>query len=260
MARLGVYGVLVAQLADLLTFVYMVRTLGPDAEAHPVTRAALSMSIGLAVAAKVALLVFLVSWVRAVGRFTWLALGLGIAAGIVGTNSNLVTMAVSTPRSAQTTTPVDMSGLPSAGPIGAPPTPRASVTVPSSALPSLSVPASEASTVPSGRASGVPITAPPSPAVVPVPSSLSRISRSGTASHVGAGFGPTYLALPWGRGIRVEVCGQAACWIGTSNDVGPDQRIHPDRVADLSIPVFELVCGIPASRGLCPVTVTRLDP
>lgn len=88
------------------------------------------------------------------------------------------------------------------------------------------------------------------------PRSLEAVSRQGIASWVG-GYGRDYLALPWGRGIRATICGPGGCWTGVSTDVGPDQRVHPDRVADLSPEVFEQVCGVPRSYGLCQVTVTR---
>lgn len=88
------------------------------------------------------------------------------------------------------------------------------------------------------------------------PHPLEAVTREGIASWVG-GYGRDYLALPWGRGIRATICGPGGCWTGISTDVGPDQRVHPDRVADLSPEVFELVCGVPRSYGLCPVTVTR---
>jgi hypothetical protein len=79
-----------AQWADLLTFVGMVALLGHQAEANPLVHAAIvAGSLGLVVGAKVAILVILVAWPRAVGRFrpaVWLA---GVAVGIVGAASNL---------------------------------------------------------------------------------------------------------------------------------------------------------------------------
>jgi len=105
---------------------------------------------------------------------------------------------------------------------------------------------------PQPSSGGLETGAPPSPAP------LELLTRTGILSHMGAGWPADYLALPWGRGIRATICGPGACWAAVSTDVGPNQRIHPDRVADVSAERFELICGVPASRGLCSVTVTRL--
>jgi hypothetical protein len=84
-------------------------------------------------------------------------------------------------------------------------------------------------------------------------------SRSGVISHMGSGFPDDYLALPIGRGITVRICGAASCRTMTSNDVGPDQRVHPDRIADVSARTFERLCGVPASAGLCDGSYTILE-
>jgi hypothetical protein len=76
-------------------------------------------------------------------------------------------------------------------------------------------------------------------------------SRAGKISHMGSGFPDSYLALPIGRGVTVRICGAAACRTMTSNDVGPDQRQHPDRIADVSASTFSELCGLPPSAGLC---------
>ena len=76
-------------------------------------------------------------------------------------------------------------------------------------------------------------------------------SRTGKISHMGSGFPDSYLALPIGRGYTVRLCGPASCRTMTSNDVGPNQSVHPDRIADVSPAVFEALCGVPASAGLC---------
>lgn len=85
---------------------------------------------------------------------------------------------------------------------------------------------------------------------------------SGKASFVAAKYGPLYLALPDSpRGTRVRIVGPGGHVVRTSNDVGPDQSIFPDRVADLSYADFEVVCGPRAhERGLgtCHVTVEWL--
>lgn len=81
----------------------------------------------------------------------------------------------------------------------------------------------------------------------------------GIASWVG-GQGDDYLALPGGRGIHAEICGlgpRGTCWTGVSTDVGPDQRVFPERVADLSPLRFVEICGVPIYVGLCKVMVTR---
>ena len=75
--------------------------------------------------------------------------------------------------------------------------------------------------------------------------------REGVISHMGLGFADDYLALPIGRGVTVELCGPAACRVMTSNDVGPNQSVHPDRIADVGVGTFVTICGVPASAGLC---------
>jgi hypothetical protein len=83
---------------------------------------------------------------------------------------------------------------------------------------------------------------------------------SGTASFVGPRFGPRYLALPEGRGIRVEICSSAGrCVTRVSTDAGPDRAMQrAGRVADLSFDDFAFLCGCdPWVVGLMPVTVTR---
>ena len=84
-------------------------------------------------------------------------------------------------------------------------------------------------------------------------------SRSGKISHMGPGFPNSYLALPIGRGYTVRLCGPASCRTMTSNDVGPNQSVHPDRIADVSVGVFEALCGVPASAGLCQGSWTIVD-
>jgi hypothetical protein len=81
----------------------------------------------------------------------------------------------------------------------------------------------------------------------------------GTASHVGTQYGDRYLALPEGRGVLVEVCGNAGCVIRRSTDAGPDLAMQrAGRVADLNAYDFTKVCGCPASVGLTEVTVEYL--
>ena len=84
-------------------------------------------------------------------------------------------------------------------------------------------------------------------------------SRSGKISHMGPGYADSYLALPIGRGYTVKLCGPASCRTMTSNDVGPNQSVHPDRIADVSVGVFTALCGVPASAGLCEGSWTIVD-
>jgi hypothetical protein len=81
----------------------------------------------------------------------------------------------------------------------------------------------------------------------------------GTLSYVDAKYGPDYLALPFPRGTVAEICGPADCVTRRSTDYGPDQRVHPDRIADLSAADFVRVCGVPLSAGLCRGSV-ELEP
>lgn len=90
---------------------------------------------------------------------------------------------------------------------------------------------------------------------------VSTAIEAGRASWVAYSYGDRYLALPRSpRGTRVRVCGTAGCVIRTSNDVGPDQSVHPDRIADLSRRDFETVSGLSTpEHGTALVTVEFLD-
>lgn len=86
--------------------------------------------------------------------------------------------------------------------------------------------------------------------------------HDGYISHVGRGFPLNYLALPVNdsrRPLTVRLCGPADCVTLTQTDYGPDQRIHPDRIADVSAAMFERICGVPASFGLCNGTWTPVS-
>lgn len=83
-------------------------------------------------------------------------------------------------------------------------------------------------------------------------------TEQGTLSFVDRSYGPLYLAIPEPRGTIATICGPAACVTRASTDYGPDQRVHPDRIADLSAVDFETVCGVSTSFGLCPGSVTIL--
>jgi hypothetical protein len=84
---------------------------------------------------------------------------------------------------------------------------------------------------------------------------------TGTASFVSASYGPRYLALPGGPGIRVMICGRGGCVTRTSTDAGPSLfRQRQGRIADLSHADFFAVCGCPSWAGLTQVTVTPAGP
>lgn len=93
-------------------------------------------------------------------------------------------------------------------------------------------------------------------AAVRVPTASTTAVQRGTASTYGPDFGPGWLAVPQGPGIRVRVCGVARCIERTSTDAGPAlsmQRLG--RIVDLSVRDFELVTGLDWTRGLAPVSV-----
>jgi hypothetical protein len=76
-------------------------------------------------------------------------------------------------------------------------------------------------------------------------------SMTGVVSWVPDSLGHRYLALPVrGEPLTVELCGPADCAVLTQTDLGPDRRVHPDRIADVSRSMFEALCGCPASTGL----------
>lgn len=78
-----------------------------------------------------------------------------------------------------------------------------------------------------------------------------RIGREGDIAHTGSRT--PYLAIPLGPGVRIRICGPAACLEATSTDAGPDRSmLLAGRIADLDITRFETVCGVPARFGLCP--------
>ena len=67
--------------------------------------------------------------------------------------------------------------------------------------------------------------------------------KYGIASTYGPGY-DELLALPEGRGIKVEVCGPAGCIIRMSNDAGPDLTMQrAGRVIDLNLNDFRLIGG-----------------
>lgn len=81
-----------------------------------------------------------------------------------------------------------------------------------------------------------------------------HLGETGVVSHYGS-ICPTCVALPfpWGSGWRVTIAGPGGTWSGVSNDIGPDRSLH--RIADLGLPIWKKVCGVPPSVGLCTATV-----
>lgn len=101
-------------------------------------------------------------------------------------------------------------------------------------------------------------TAPPPPVQPPV-QNIGTAIEAGYASFVDASYGSAYLALPHGRrGTLVTVTGPRGDVTRRSTDVGPDQRVFPDRVVDLSYHDFGVVCGHDKGQGTCRVTVEYL--
>ncbi len=81
----------------------------------------------------------------------------------------------------------------------------------------------------------------------------------GIASHYAASFGPRWLALPEGPGVRVRVTGPGGSVVRTSNDAGPALfRQRQGRVVDLSWADFRTICGCTVDIGLVDVTVEYL--
>lgn len=80
----------------------------------------------------------------------------------------------------------------------------------------------------------------------------------GIASWMPARFGADYLALPEGRGYTVRICA-ARCELVTSTDAGPSRAMQRQgRVADIGVELWERICGLPRSRGLCRVSIDYL--
>ncbi len=130
---------------------------------------------------------------------------------------------------------------------------RTTVPVPS---PSLRLPrgsGAEADQSPAATHAGPAVVTRPPTARPAASHSLAELVATGIASNMGPGFGPTYLALPQGRGWIARICGPAACITRVSTDVGPEAWTH--RVADLNVTDFERVCGCSWRMGLTTVTV-----
>lgn len=105
--------------------------------------------------------------------------------------------------------------------------------------------------------SGVPVPPPSRPDDVKQPgvhAAGNRVESVGYAGWATRSLGPRYLAMRLPRGTWVTICA-VECWTTRTTDYGPSSRIVPNRVADIAVGQWERVCGLPASRGLCLVTV-----
>ncbi|HEV8490400.1 MAG TPA: hypothetical protein VGQ58_11495 [Candidatus Limnocylindrales bacterium] len=78
-----------------------------------------------------------------------------------------------------------------------------------------------------------------------------RMTLSGYASYYDRGS--TAMRLP--RGTLVVICGKGGCIERTVTDYGPNETVHPERVADLYRPDFFAICGCPSWSGTTWVTV-----
>jgi len=172
------------------------------------------------------------------------ALVLGYTAGVV------IGRVTATSRSAQTTEAVDVSGPSSAALTGVPPDPAL-------------VPAAATADVrPVGAPSPAAATTQPTPTVVGSATPGASMSgfdawmRDGLLAWADESHGPAYLAVPWGPGYLVTVCGPGGCLTLTSTDAGPDLAMQrARRVGDLAVGLWESVCGVPRTIGLCPASV-----
>lgn len=86
----------------------------------------------------------------------------------------------------------------------------------------------------------------------------------GIFSHMGsAPVGKRYLATPYRRGTLVRICGSGRdgrCRTMRTVDRGPSLKMQRQgRIADLSVFLFELLCGKPASAGLCRGSIEVLE-
>ena len=89
----------------------------------------------------------------------------------------------------------------------------------------------------------------------------SDLSLEGTTGFALPSYGPRYLAVPWGPGVRVRICSSVTCLDRVSNDAGPalsEQR--KGRVADVSFEDFRRLCGgcDPWQVGRVSVVITRV--
>lgn len=103
------------------------------------------------------------------------------------------------------------------------------------------------------------VSAASSPSPTPDPGPTERVTPVlvGTASTYGPGFdGLTAVPKREWRGKHVEICYADRCVVRVVNDLGPDQRVFPDRVVDLDVPTFEYLAQGSWRVGLLYDTVT----
>ena len=97
--------------------------------------------------------------------------------------------------------------------------------------------------------------APPDPGTTAPP--LDAWTRSGVIAYADESHGPAYLAVPWGPGHLVEVAGPGGTITLVSTDAGPDLAMQrAGRVGDLAVGLWETICAVPRTMGLCPVTIS----
>lgn len=102
------------------------------------------------------------------------------------------------------------------------------------------------------------VPAPRADVSTPAHAEVVRTVAIGLASTYGPGYAG-FIALPEGAGVRVRICGPAACRTRTSNDAGPSRKMQRrGRVVDLDVATFEAVCGCGWRTGLVRVSVEYL--
>lgn len=88
----------------------------------------------------------------------------------------------------------------------------------------------------------------------PAPDSLggtaAAVSYSGIVNYADPSHGRWYLAIPDGKGVRVEICGPSGCLIRTSTDAGPALHMQrAGRIADLNSVDWAEISGVPLRFG-----------
>lgn len=108
------------------------------------------------------------------------------------------------------------------------------------------------------EASGV-VAVPAASVGAPQPTEPPAIA-SGLVAYATPAFGPRYLAIPEGPGIRVRICSSSSrCLDRVSTDAGPALfRQRQGRIGDVSYVDFAWLCRCsPPSRGLLVATIER---
>ena len=86
--------------------------------------------------------------------------------------------------------------------------------------------------------------------------SVAAIER-GWISWAEPEHGGDYLAARLPRGTLVQLCART-CIVRRTTDFGPHAGIRPNRIADLAVLDWEVLCGLPRERGVCPGTIEVL--